>query len=372
MSRPRILILENSIDITGALVSIMRSCNDLKTNFDFLFVVPKRSNAIGYVKNAGFPVYEFPLLEIRKDWSIILYLPYLLANTLRLRRFVKLLKIDLINVNDFYNLLPGCYRFLGGRIPYVCYVRFLPSKFPSPLVRVWASVHSVFARTLICVSNVVWLELPYKKKAIVIGNELPENEVKYKQSTSKVILYPANYIKGKGQEYALKSFAQIYQKYPEWKLRFVGGDMGLRKNKDFKESLKIETRRLGLENQVELLDFSEDLAVHYKSAAFVVNFSESESFSLTCLEALYHGRAVIATKCGGPQEILREGDTGLLVELRNVQNMADAIEYLICKPHERYLMGERGYLDVRERFSFERTGQKLMDTYNSALGKLTV
>jgi len=209
--------------------------------------------------------------------------------------------------------------------------------------------------------------LPYKKKVIVIGNELPENNVTYEPSSNKVILYPANYIKGKGQEYALKSFALIHRKYPEWKLRFVGGDMGLKKNKVFKESLGIESRLLGLENQVEFLDFSEDLDVHYRSAAFVVNFSESESFSMTCLEALYYGRAVVATKCGGPQEIIDEGNTGLLVELRSVQGMAAAIEFLICHPEERQLMGQKGYSDVRQRFSFENTGRKLFDMYNSAL-----
>ena len=164
MAKSRILILENSIAITGALVSITRSCSDLKADFDFFFILPKRSSAIERVRKAGFPVYEFPLLEIRRDWSIILYLPYLLANTVRLRRLVRVLKIDLINVNDFYNLLPGCYRFFGGEIPYVCYVRFMPSKFPSALVKVWSLVHDKFARKLICVSNVVRTELPYKEE----------------------------------------------------------------------------------------------------------------------------------------------------------------------------------------------------------------
>ena len=88
---------------------------------------------------------------------------------------------------------------------------------------------------------------------------------------------------------------------------------------------------------------------------------------MTCLEALYYGRAVVATKCGGPQEIIDEGNTGLLVELRSVQDMAAAIEFLICQPEQRQLMGEKGYSDVRQRFSFENTGRKLFDTYNSAL-----
>src|SRR5262245_35020805 len=100
MAKPRILILENSVAVTGALVSITRSCCDLKAHFDFFFVLPKGSRAVDHVQRAGFTVYQLPLLEIRKDWSVFLYIPYLLANSVRLRRLVNSLKIDLLNVND--------------------------------------------------------------------------------------------------------------------------------------------------------------------------------------------------------------------------------------------------------------------------------
>src|SRR5215204_6544898 len=110
MARPRILIVENSIAVTGALVSIVRSCRDLEEHFDFFFVLPKKSMARGYVLNAGFPVYELPLKEIRKSLSIVFYIPYLIENTIRLSNLVKSLKIDLINVNDFYNLVAASYR----------------------------------------------------------------------------------------------------------------------------------------------------------------------------------------------------------------------------------------------------------------------
>lgn len=369
MVKSRILILENSIAVTGALVSITRSCSDLKDHFDFFFVLPKGSRGGDYVRRAGFSVYHLPLLEIRRDFWTIFYVPFLLANAVRLRRLLRSLRIDLINVNDFYNLLPACYRFFGGKIPYVCYVRFLPSKFPSVLVRTWSFIQNKFARKLICVSNAVHKELPYKEKVVVIGNELPGSPVEYKFETETTILYPANYIPGKGQQYALESFAAIHAKYPTWKLRFVGGDMGLSKNKNFKDGLVKRSKALGLDNQIEWLDFSENMASQYSNASIVLNFSESESFSMTCLEALYYGRPVIATKCGGPEEIIEDGRTGILVELQDINGMAQAIESLITNASERQKMGARGYLDVRQKFSFENTGKKLLRLYNSLLSK---
>lgn len=370
MRKNRVLIIENSIAATGALVSILRSSSLLMENLDFIFVLPEDSSAVQYVSKSGFQVYQLPMREIRKNTlSLLLYLPFLLYNSIKLFRLVKSLRIDLINVNDFYNLIPACYRLLGGRVPYVCYVRFLPSKFPALLVKVWYSSHQRYANSVIAVSEAVKMELPPSKKVTVIGNELPARKADYANPNSMIILYPANYIQGKGQEYALQSFAAIHEKFPAWKLRFVGGDMGLSKNKQYKERLARRSMELGIAEKIEWNDFEEDISNEYIEASFVLNFSESESFSMTCLEAMYFGRPVIATKCGGPSEIIDHNETGILVELNDTIGMANSIEYLINHPAERELMGKNAYQRVRERFSYENTVGRLKKVYDSALLK---
>jgi hypothetical protein len=57
----------------------------------------------------------------------------LFYNSIKLFQIIRKLNIDLITVNDFYNLLPAVYKIARGKVPYVCYVRFLPSKFPNAL-----------------------------------------------------------------------------------------------------------------------------------------------------------------------------------------------------------------------------------------------
>lgn len=98
---------------------------------------------------------------------------------------------------------------------------------------------------------------------------------------------------GKGQDFALQSFAQVHETLPNWKLRLVGGDMGLKKNRDYIAKLKREAKRLNMERKIEWIAFTEDVELEYKQADIVLNFSESESFSITCLEALYFGRPLI-------------------------------------------------------------------------------
>lgn len=366
--KSRILIIENSTAVTGALQSILRSSQGLVDEYDFFFLLPKNSAATSLVRQAGFEVHELQMKELRKNiLSFLNYLPILFYNTYLLARLLKKLKIDVINVNDFYNLLPSCYKFFGGKTPYISYVRFLPSRFPKPLVSFWCGLHDRFASSVIAVSEAVLKELPIRNNVVVIGNELPAENVSFTPSASKYILYPANYIRGKGQEYALESFAIIHKKHPEWKLKFVGGDMGLQKNKEFKRDLIKQANRLQLEKQVEWHDFSGKISDEYLSASFVLNFSASESFSMTCLEGMYYGRPVIATKSGGPAEIIDQNQSGILVELEDVTGMANAIDYLISHPQKRDVMAQRAFKSVREKFSYENTIGKLRKIYRNAL-----
>ncbi|MEO5976538.1 MAG: glycosyltransferase family 4 protein [Chryseolinea sp.] len=369
-SKPRVIIIENGRDITGGLISVMRSSLLLREYFDFTFILPKHSLGKPFLHSKGFNVLELGMLEIRKDlFSLLIYFPMLLINTIKTFRIVNELSADLIVSNDLYNLLPSAYKLFGGRVPYVVYVRFLPSKFSNGLVHFWSFWHLRLAASTIAVSNRVKTELPYQSSVFHIPEQIPEISIDYSPSNSRIILYMSNYIEGKGHEYALRSFAMIAQKHPDWKLRFVGGDMGLAKNQLYKQKLITESQKLSIASQVEWKSFQTDVFAEYKHCALLLNFSESESFSLTCLEAMYAGRPVIATRCGGPEEIIDDGLTGMLVNLRDVNGMADSIEFLISHPQQRENMGMKAYRGVRDKFSSKRTTRMLLDLYQSSLLK---
>jgi glycosyltransferase involved in cell wall biosynthesis len=161
----------------------------------------------------------------------------------------------------------------------------------------------------------------------------------------------------------------IAKDHPQWKLRFVGGDMGLEKNKEFKRELIEMSEMLKLKDSVEWGDFSERISDEYLAAAFVLNFSESESFSMTCLEAMFYGRPVIATRSGGPSEIIDQNESGMLINLQDTSAMFNAMDYLIRHPRIREQMGKFAYARVREKFSFENTIGKLGEVYQEALRK---
>jgi glycosyltransferase involved in cell wall biosynthesis len=367
--KPTILVIENSNDVTGAFNSVLRSSIFLKEKYSFVFVVPRKSVVKRLLDRNGFVALELSMVEIRKNViNIVLYLPALCWNTLRLFRIIKQHNINLIHSNDFYNLIPACYRFLGGRIKYVCHVRFLPNRFPFLLRSVLYFFHLQLADAIIGVSLAVNEQLPKITKVICIYDGLPfPDTTAYESPKAKTLLYISNYIPGKGQEYALEGFARIAKKYPDWKLLYFGSDMGLNKNRKFKKNLADTVVSLGLTNSVNLNGFANDTSLLYRNATIVLNFSDSESFSLTCLEAQYYGRVVIATKCGGPEEIILDGVTGLLVERKNMEQISDSLEFLMGDLGSSEKMGNEAYRRVREKFSAQETYYRLSQRYTQIL-----
>ncbi len=125
----------------------------------------------------------------------------------------------------------------------------------------------------------------------------------------------------------------------------------------------------GAEIQIEWAEFTDDVEREYKHADVILNFSESESFSITCLEALYFGRPLIATDCGGPAEIIDNMESGWLVKNKNIDEMAEAMLSLATNEVLRESFSVEGRIRSREKFGLEKTSFRLRDLYNSVLFK---
>ena len=105
------------------------------------------------------------------------------------------------------------------------------------------------------------------------------------------------------------------------------------------------------------------------SADMMLNFSESESFSMTTLEALAYGTPIIATKCGGPSEIIEDGRSGLLVPVNDIAAMAKAIEKLANDDKLRKSFVVKGLKRVNEKFNFEHQINLLKSLYDGLLNQ---
>lgn len=366
-----ILIIDNSVAFTGAFKCALNEATILSGKHQFIFILPSKSLLVSALQDKDFKVYTLPLKEINKSvQGILLYPVYLFKNLFALKKIIRKENIDIVQVNDFYNLLGAALKISGSKIKLITYVRFLPSVIPTTLRKIWTHYAQKYSDNVIAVSDAVLQQLPQKKNTIRIYDPvlLEENIVeKQRNHTTINCLYLANYTRGKGQEHGINAFAKAYKKNKNLRLKFVGGDMGLEKNKQFKKELEKLIEELEMNDVISFHSFNSNAEKEIKQAGILLNFSEAESFSMTCLEAAYYGTPIIATKCGGPEEIIIDNETGLLVEKKNVKEMGDAIVKLADDLELRKQFSEAGKKYVREKFSvenFESQFEQMLERIN--------
>jgi glycosyltransferase involved in cell wall biosynthesis len=123
----------------------------------------------------------------------------------------------------------------------------------------------------------------------------------------------------------------------------------------YTEYLRRKIGELGIDTRVRLAGWwPGDIYNLLAGIDVLVISSEQESFGLTAIEAMSMETPVVATRCGGPEEIVRDGDTGFLVPMKDSRSMADAILKLLADPKLGRRLGENGRKHVTERFGVGR------------------
>lgn len=391
--KPTVLIIDNSVDTTGAFNAIFSYAHYARSSYHFVFILPEKSRLVDKVRQSGFSVETLPFQEINKNpVNLLLYVPVLIANALRLKKIVRHLQVRVVHVNDFYNLVGVVAKMLGSRFALLTHVRFMPNRFPTLLVKLWMKLNLSYSAYIICVSQAVKHCLTEHPKLQIIYDGLtpgntPEhltakgksqpcmtplrfNPLLLKQEKSEShirLLYLGHYIPGKGQDLALEAFGRAYRQNPKLRLRFVGGDMGLPKNQQYRSQLIQRAHELDITQVVTFDGPIANASEAFAQADIALNFSESESFSHTCLEALACGLPLIVTNCGGPAELFEHGDSGYLIPNRDVEAGVKAILLLASDSETRTRFSGNSVHYVRRKFSSENTFKKLADVYAETL-----
>ena len=97
---------------------------------------------------------------------------------------------------------------------------------------------------------------------------------------------------------------------------------------------------------------------------FLVSPSLFETFGVVIIETLACGKPVIATRSGGPEEILNK-ETGILVPQKDIDALANAIDYMLS--HHGEYSSEKIARYAHEKFSFQAVGHALDEIYRGLL-----
>jgi glycosyltransferase involved in cell wall biosynthesis len=109
----------------------------------------------------------------------------------------------------------------------------------------------------------------------------------------------------------------------------------------------------------------------YARAAVVACPSRREGFGVACLEAMAHGRPVVATAVGGLLDLVVDGETGLVVPPRDPGALRGALERLLADPELRRSYGAAGRKRAAERFSWDGVTDATIAAYAEALGTMS-
>jgi len=129
--------------------------------------------------------------------------------------------------------------------------------------------------------------------------------------------------------------------------------------------LEVQLRALGLESRVTLIGYRETLGPYYDAADLIVVPSLTEGQGLVALEAMAHGRAVLASRVGGLPEVVQDGVTGRLIPHGDAEVLRRTIVEMLRQPDRLEAMGREGRERVAREFSAEAMLRRHVEVYRS-------
>lgn len=168
----------------------------------------------------------------------------------------------------------------------------------------------------------------------------------------------------KGHEYLIKAFARVVEEFPGARLRIVGGG-------PLEGQLAALVREEHLEEAVELLGPRGQNEVPGLVASAGVGALTSttardgdrEGTPVFLMEAQGMGLPVVSSNHSGIPEVVRDGETGFLVEERDVLGIANALKKLLRDSQLREKMGREGRKHIENYFSLRAWQKTLISIY---------
>lgn len=178
-----------------------------------------------------------------------------------------------------------------------------------------------------------------------------------------IVLAAGRVTEDKGFDLLVEAAGQLCPAHPQAVFLLCGAT----DSPDYHSTLSNRIEQLGLTERVRLLGRRDDLPmVMVESDVFVLP-SRREGHPYVLLEAMACNLPAVATRCGGVDETVVEGETGYIVPVGDAQALANALTPLLTDVELRLRMGRAAGLRIREKFTAAQTAQGLFAMYEHLL-----
>jgi glycosyltransferase involved in cell wall biosynthesis len=175
----------------------------------------------------------------------------------------------------------------------------------------------------------------------------------------KRVVAVGNIRRPKNYPLLLEAFSLVRRELPHTLLQIVG-----EADRDgLHESLCVRAAEPDLAGAVEFHGFVRNPQSVLRGADAFVLASLQEGFSLATIEAMLAGVPVVATRSGGPEEIVKDGTTGLLVPVNDAVALASSLVRVLNDRAFAHTLAVAADADARSRFSMDAMVDQYLRIY---------
>ena len=208
-------------------------------------------------------------------------------------------------------------------------VRFIPSERNDPEMgrtKFWqkagAWAYGQSSTTVFQTSHAMKFFSPkVQSKSVIIPNPVIVKEFAG-ENKDKVIVTVGRLEKQKNQRMLIDAFSEFYRTHQEYRLRFFGRG-------SLESELREQVSNLGLTDAVDFMGNVNDVHHQIKNASLFVLTSDFEGLSNALIEAMMIGIPCISTDCAGADEIIDNGESGIIIKRGDIPALIEAMTKLI-------------------------------------------
>lgn len=380
----RVAIYNHTSEVSGAEISLLLTAGHLREDDPILFA--PEGELLDRARAAGLsvmPVESHRARLSRNPLRLIRDLFGMVRSGFRLSAMIRRHGIDLIHANSLRaGIMASLFRWHHRR-PVIWHVRDMPpggfigwaicylaGRSADAVIGISQSVLQAFRdngldRNLHLVHNGV-------KVPDMAPGEMAEHRKRIRQQLhtpegAKVAAIIGQIAPWKRQEDAIRAARLLIdQGYPFY-LWIVGEAKFRRENAEYEVMLKGLAEDLGIADRVRFTGFRTDVMEICCAADLLFLCSDNEPFGRVVIESMSVGTPAVATNAGGVPEIIEDGVTGLMYETGRIEELAARAARLLEDEETRIRMGQKAAAAVRQRFTIERTAERVASIYRDVL-----
>jgi glycosyltransferase involved in cell wall biosynthesis len=381
MLQQPILFIHHANDMYGADIGLLHSIKSLDRQKYYPIVILPSDMPTGMLSDELDRLhveYHFAHLGIlrRKYLSARKILPLtidLIKGIVYVRSTARSRRVALVYANTFVTVSGALGGKLAG-VPVLWHIREILSV-PLLVRRLLHKMLSLCADRVVCISKAVrdsvLREAPsLQRKSVVVYNAITvaasrgsaqeiglREELRLPQG-ARLVGMVGRISHWKGQEVLVEAAALVLRNCPD--LHFLAVGSYFADESHYLQKLKSLINTRGLDDRFHLMDYRSNVTEVYRALdIFVLPSIKPEPFGRVTVEAMFQGRAVIATNHGGSCELIQDGVTGMLVPPADAKSLAAAIELLLGDPALREKMGRAAAIYAQENFGLAAHSEQM-------------